>query len=440
MLKESISGVRGIVGEGLTPELILRYCAAFAKILGDGALLVARDSRPSGRAIAKLVNSALQLAGRDVVDIGVQATPTAEIAVKTLDCAGGIVITASHNPAEWNALKFIDNGGIFLDGKGFERLRSAMVNEPRWAKFDKVGGYILNEKAVEYHLDRILRLPFMDYEAIRARKFRVVLDANGGTGAIAALPLLEHLNCEIFELNCDPDGVFRHGAEPTPENLASLERAVVENSADIGLATDPDADRLALVDETGKAIGEEFTLALGVAEAIEHSPGTVVVNLSTSAMVESLGVPVIRTPVGEINVTKKMLELDSPAGGEGNGGLIIPACHPCRDGILAVAVVLNRLTRKGIPLTQAIEEFPKLTMIKTKISFDGTFDKEMTETILRALSPEKIDAADGIRLTWADKWVHVRASNTEPILRIIAEAENLCEAQKLVESVRSTLA
>ncbi|HHS50468.1 MAG TPA: phosphoglucosamine mutase, partial [candidate division Zixibacteria bacterium] len=203
---------------------------------------------------------------------------------------------------------------------------------------------------------------------------------------------------------------------------------------------DPDADRLALVDETGKAIGEEFTLALGVAEAIEHSPGTVVVNLSTSAMVESLGVPVIRTPVGEINVTKKMLELDSPAGGEGNGGLIIPACHPCRDGILAVAVVLNRLTRKGIPLTQAIEEFPKLTMIKTKISFDGTFDKEMTETILRALSPEKIDAADGIRLTWADKWVHVRASNTEPILRIIAEAENLCEAQKLVESVRSTLA
>ncbi|MCK5833435.1 phosphoglucosamine mutase [bacterium] len=440
MLKESISGVRGIVGRGLNPEILLNYCSAFAEILEPGKIVVGRDSRTSGDAISRLVCGTLQLAGREVVDIGIQATPTVEVYVDEIDAAGGIIITASHNPSEWNALKFLGKGGLFLDSLAFTDLQSHIKKQPAWVKFDSIGEIVEGKHPVEKHIDRVLGLPYIDIQSIRKRRFKVVVDANGGTGAIALLPLLVKLNCNIIELNCKPDGFFRHGAEPIPENLTALEKAVISNSADIGFATDPDADRLALVDDLGHAIGEEYTLALGVAEVLHFKPGPVVINLSTSAMVESLDQPVIRMPVGEINVAKKMLEIDSPCGGEGNGGLIVPECHPGRDAILAAAVILNHLARQDKALSEAIACFPKLFMLKTKTPFDGQFDNSVSGKLKSKLNPQGIDLSDGIRFSWHDKWVHVRASNTEPILRIIAEAGEISESEKLISAVKSALA
>jgi len=440
LLKESISGVRGIVGDGLTPELLIAYCSAFARILPRGPIVVGRDSRGSGGAISNLVCGALRLASRDVIDIGVQATPTVEVYVDEVEAAGGIIITASHNPAEWNALKFLGRGGLFLDSKGFEQLLKAKGEKPSWSRYDGVGGYCFREDATEFHIERVLGLRFIDIDRIRSRRFRVVVDANGGTGGVALLPMLHKLNCEVIELNCIPDGNFIHGAEPIPEHLKSLGEEVRRTRADLGLATDPDADRLALVDENGEAIGEEWTLALGVAEVLNFESGPVVVNLSTSAMVEALGRPVFRMPVGEINVVMKMLEIGSPAGGEGNGGLIVPACHPGRDALLAAAVILGRLARIGVSLSESRSAFPRLHMIKTKLTSHRQIDEKLFDELVEKLAPQRTDFSDGIRLSWPERWVHIRSSNTEPIIRIIAEAPNESECRSLIGKVEAAMA
>lgn len=442
MLKESISGVRGIVGDGLTPEVIIQYCAAFAELLPKGAVVVARDSRPSGTAISQFVCSALRLAGRDVLDIGIQSTPTAEIITETSTAAGGIIITASHNPIEWNALKFLKSDGTFLNAEEFEKLLELKNNMPKgnfeWATHDEIGKYKRLYKQQSLHIDAILKLEWLDIEVIRKARFRVVLDSNGGTGAIALLPLLEKLECEVIPLGCAPNGNFKHNPEPRPENLFELCELVRANSADIGLATDPDADRLALVDENGIAIGEEYTLAIGAAEVSEFLGGPVVVNLSTSAMVESLGEQVLRTPVGEINVSKKMLEIGAPVGGEGNGGLIVPACHPGRDGILAAAVILHRLARTGKKLSELASEFPELAMIKEKSSI--FVDYVTVETRLNdGFRNPPMDTSDGVRITTTEGWLHVRASNTEPIMRFIAESNSEEEARNLIEKAKKLL-
>jgi phosphomannomutase len=443
MLKESISGVRGIVGEGLTPEVIIRYCAAFATFLPQGAIIVARDSRPSGAAISDLLCSSLRLAGRDVVAIGIQSTPTAEIITAISEAAGGIIITASHNPIEWNALKFLKSDGTFLNALEIEKLLELKNDMTErnfgWALHDKIGNLSFLEFAEENHVDAILKLEWLDIEAIRKARFKVVLDSNGGTGSIALMPLLEKLGCEVIPLGCTPNGNFKHNPEPRQENLAELCELVRANHADIGLATDPDADRLALVDENGIAIGEEYTLAIGAAEASKFLDGPIVVNLSTSAMVESLGKQVIRTPVGEINVTSKMLEIGAQVGGEGNGGLIIPSCHPGRDGILATAVILNRMARTGKKLSELTSEFPKLTMIKEKSSL--SLDYATVEIRLKeGFENPSTDTSDGVRIITPEGWLHVRASNTEPIMRFIAESENEEKARNLIEKAKKLLA
>jgi len=442
MLKESISGLRGLVGDGLDPEVITAYCAAFSKILPAGPIVIARDSRPSGGPIAQLVCATLKLLGRDTIYVGIQTTPTAEVITERTDAAGGIIITASHNPPEWNALKFVGKDGIFFDTDEFEKLKAVSLEKPNWVAYNAIGGGESLDDAARMHIDAIIWLPWLEAHAIRDARFKVVVDANGGTGSIVLLPLLEKLGCEVISIGCEPDGVFIHPPEPIPENLKSLEQKVKENGADIGFATDPDADRLALVDETGKAIGEEYTLAIGAAEVLEYNPGPVVVNLSTSAMVESLGQPVFRTPVGEINVARKMLEIDSPVGGEGNGGLIIPACHPGRDGPLAAAVILHRMARTGKKLSELTAEFPKLYMIKTKISHTGfgqVTDPPIREKIENVFAPIDINTTDGIRITVTGGWLHIRESNTEPILRIIAEADSEALARGLVDKARRLL-
>ena len=437
VLKESISGVRGVVGEGLTPEVLINYCGAFSATLSDGPIVVGRDSRPSGEAISRVVCGALQLAGRDVVDIGIQTTPTVELYTELIGAAGGVIVTASHNPAQWNALKFIEKGGLFLSVEGFARLLSKKEEAAKWARFDRIGKRETATDAAARHIDEILRLNWLDAAAIRDAHLRVVVDANGGTGGIVLLPLLEKLGCEVFPIACEPDGNFRHEPEPIPKNLASLEEAVKKHSADIGLATDPDADRLALVDESGHAIGEEYTLAIGAAEVLDFVPGAVVVNLSTSAMIEVLGAPVLRTPVGEINVSRKMLEIGSPVGGEGNGGLIVPECHAGRDGSLAAAVILHRMARTGKSLSKLAAEFPKLHIVKTKVASTAPLDETCYKRLIKKLAPKSVDTTDGIRMTVEGGWVHVRASNTEPVIRIIAEAQTEYDAEALIEKARS---
>jgi phosphomannomutase len=356
-----------------------------------------------------------------------------------IGAAGGVIVTASHNPSQWNALKFLEKGGLFLDVDGFNRLMSEKDEPTQWARFDRIGGYSIASEAARIHVDKVLWLGWLEAATVRDAKLRVVVDANGGTGAITLLPLLEKLGCETIPIACEPDGDFRHEPEPIPANLSALERAVLEHSADIGLATDPDADRLALVDANGRAIGEEFTLAIGAAEVINFVPGPIVVNLSTSAMVESIGQRVERTPVGEINVSRRMLDIGSPVGGEGNGGLIVPACHPGRDATLAAAVVLHRMARTGKSLSQLAAEFPHLYMVKTKV--ETTFSVEDNiDRLTEEFSPESIDTTDGVRITTADGWVHVRASNTEPVIRIIAESSSKSKAEKLVRKAISVLA
>ncbi len=438
MLKESISGVRGIVGEGFTPEVIVDYCRAFSELLAEGPIIIARDSRPHGKVISELASAAFRLAGRDIIDIGIQSTPTAEVVVERTNAAGGIIITASHNPIEWNALKFLKSDGMFLDALDFQKLLTLKNQSFRWAIHDEIGKYEFLEDAQNYHIDSIIWLPWLDGETIRKANFKVVLDSNGGTGSIALLPLLEKLNCEVIELCCSPNGIFEHEAEPRPENLRKLSELVIEHSANIGLATDPDADRLALVDEKGVAIGEEYTLAIGASEVADFVEGPIVTNLSTSAMVESLGREVVRTPVGEINVSSKMMEIGSPVGGEGNGGLIVPACHPGRDGILATAVILHRMARRGKKLSELAGDFPKLTMIKEKTRAEIEYD-ELANLILDEFDVEQLDRTDGVRVVTADGWLHVRASNTEPIMRFIAESEDEERARRLIDRAKKLI-
>ncbi len=442
MLKESISGVRGIVGGSLDSEVIARYSAAFANIMPPGEIIIARDSRPSGEKIAREICGILNRAGRDTVDIGIQATPTAEIVTAETDAIGGIIITASHNPIEWNGMKFLNDCGMFLGAEDFEMLRTTAAKTELPSE-DATGISEIMPDAERFHINAILDLPWLDKEAIRKAKITVALDANGGTGSVVLLPLLEKLECRVIPIGCDADGLFCHNPEPRAEYLIELEKTVKDYGADIGLATDPDADRLALVDESGSAISEEYTLAIGAAEVLHFEPGPVVVNLSTSAMVESLGQPVIRTPVGEINVSRKMLEVGSPVGGEGNGGLIVPACHPGRDGLLAAAVIIYRMARTGKKLSQLAAEFPKLYMIKDKIEIHDKISvgsiHELPPLFEETFSPKAIDTTDGIRLTLENGWLHIRASNTEPVIRIIAEAESKELAKEIVEKARRLL-
>ncbi len=435
MLKESISGVRGIVGEDLTPEIIIYYCHAFSALLPQGPIVVARDSRPHGEAIASLVSSVLRLAGRDIIDIGIQSTPTAEVVTERTKSAGGIIITASHNPIEWNAMKFIKSDGLFLNAVEVDKLLTLKQQNLKWATFDKCGSYEFLKNGQNYHIDAVIWLPWLDAEIIRKSGFKVVLDANGGTGAIAMIPLLDKLGCDVIQYNCAPNGRFHHEPEPRSENLSDLSAMVISHNADIGLATDPDADRLALVDENGVAIGEEYTLAIGSAEVAEFMEGPIVVNLSTSAMVESLGREIIRTPVGEINVSMKMLEIESPVGGEGNGGLIVPACHPGRDGILAAAVILHRMARTGKKLSRLANEFPKLFMIKDKTESSMSYSP-LEELLRDAFKIKDIDRTDGVRITMDDGWLHIRASNTEPIMRLIAESESEERTREIIDRAK----
>lgn len=443
----SVSGIRGIVGEALTPEVVATYAAAHGAAAkartGRSAVVLGRDARVSGPFLACAAEAGLRSVGCEVVDVGMACTPTILLAIEDEAAAGGIALTASHNPAPWNALKLASDRGMFLTpAQGSEVL--AMVAEGRIprADWDGAGGRRSRDGATERHVARILADALVDVEAVRARGFHVVLDTCAGVGSLPTLPLLEALGVEVEGLHLEPTGRFPRDPEPTAANLAELAGRVRETGADLGLAIDPDGDRLALVDERGEALGEDLTLALVADYVLGRRKGTVVTNLSTSQVLdrvaESHGVSVVRTAVGEVNVALGMIEADSPIGGEGNGGVIYPALHHTRDAPVGVALLLSHLARGDRALSAAAAGFPAYTIVKAKVPLERIDGDALLARAERELGGTLFDRTDGLKVLWPEReeWLHLRKSGTEPILRLIAEAPAAAAAERLLERAR----
>ena len=436
-LMVSASGVRGIVGEALTPEVVLRVAAAHSSFLRQGPVVVGGDTRPSGAWVSRLVQAVLLASGRDAIDVGIAPTPTVLFAIRHHGAAGGIAVTASHNPAPWNALKLFGPGGTFLTPAQSEEVaRRAREGSHVWVRHDSLGSYRSDGEAIRRHREAILALPGLSPDRIRGKRFRVAVDATNGAGSIAAPALLEALGCEVHAIHCTPDGNFPRVPEPLPENLGDLGEAVRRHRAAVGFAYDPDADRLAIVDEQGKPIGEERTLQIAVDWALARTPGTVVVNASTSMGVEAIakrrGSTVLRSRVGEAHVAQLLLEREGVIGGEGNGGVIYPALHATRDGILAAAITLDWLAQDPRPLSARIAEMPPLVMVKRAVHLRLTDGAALTQELTRAFPDAERNVLDGEKYLWEDGWVQVRASGTEPIVRIMAEAGTRDRADDLV--------
>jgi phosphomannomutase len=444
VLMRSVSGIRGIVGPAFSPSLVVNYVNAFVQLTKAKKVIVGRDTRPTGPMIENLVASACAASGAEAVMLGIASTPTVEMEVIQSRAGGGIIITASHNPIEWNALKFLTHEGIFLD-EGQVKELFALVDNNRfdWKDHSQVQPVTFRSGADDRHIQAVLDLPFIKPDLIRSKKFRIGYDAVNGAGSLIIPQLLKALGCEIEAINIEPNGIFPHGAEPTPENLGQLEELVARKKCHAGFATDPDADRCAIVSDAGKALGEEYTLALATLLVLEHKKGPVAVNLSTSRMVDDIaakyGVPVLRTKVGEINVTVGMRANHSVIGGEGNGGVILPDLHYGRDGILAVAMTLQLMAEKGIALSKIAAEFPSYWIEKQKFSVAGKKMEVIIGRLLAKFPDAKCDQQDGIRFEWARSWVHLRASNTEPVVRVIAEAPDRAQAEKLCKAIEEEL-
>jgi len=442
-----VSGIRGRVGEALTPEVVARYAAGFGAWASrrghSNRVVVGRDSRVSGPLFHRVVLSALQSVGCDIIDIGLTTTPTCQLAVEHHHAAGGLMISASHNPIEWNALKCIGPTGLFLENAEGVEMRALIDKGIPRATWDKLGTIEEDSRAVERHIDRVLSIPYLDVEGIRRRQFHVALDCVRGAGAVIMPALLERLGCRVSAINLETDGRFPRPPEPVPENLGDLERLVLETGAAIGFAVDPDVDRLALVSDAGKAIGEDFTLALAARLVLRHRPGSVVTNLSTSRLIEDVAaaakVPVVRAPVGEVNVAVRMRDDGAPIGGEGNGGVILTEVHLGRDAPIGAALLLQLLHEENKSLSQIVSELPRYVIVKDKLDRpDASLDT--VYHALRAAFPDAVaDTQDGLRLSWSDRWVHVRPSGTEPIVRVIAEAPSDTEARELVRRSRLPL-
>ncbi len=426
-LKVGVSGIRGIVGESLTPETAVRFAMAFGTLIGRRRVVIGRDTRPSGQAISFAIASGLMAAGCEVVDLGIVSTPGLSLMIGELDAGGGAMITASHNQREWNGIKFFRPDGVDLNAEQGARLKQIWTS----GEFELVGGpdypKLLHDDTVHTrHVGKVLQT--IDRQRIIDRKLKVVLDCVHGAGAVAAPGLLRALGCQVQVLGGEPDGLFDHPPEPIIENLDGLCQAVRKAGADVGLALDPDADRLALVDEKGTFIGEEYTLALCALHRLSQQPGPVALNLSSSRMTCDIAArheqPCYLTPVGEVNVADRMIAENCVIGGEGNGGIIDPRICPIRNSFAGIALVLELLAERNQPLSSIVAELPRYTMVKRK----GEATQEAIASLLDRLPEEfpdaKVDTQDGIRLDWPEGWVHVRGSNTEPIYRSIGESEN----------------
>jgi len=432
----SISGVRGVVGDGLTPQLILNFTQAFAAYIGSGKVVVGRDSRVTGPMVKHAVFSGLLAAGCDVIDIGMCPTPTVQMAVEQLRARGGISITASHNPIEWNALKLIDSSGLFFDEiQGNKVIKFVEQNHFQNVAWDQVGKIELNDQAIDHHINSILKLKLIDPDRIAAKKLKVVVDCVNGAGATILPQLLEKLGCEAIFINKEPTGLFPRAPEPLPENLKELCKKVKAVKADIGFAVDPDVDRLAIVSEKGVPLGEEYTLALAVDYVLQNKNGPVVVNASVSMAIDDIAAKynaaVIRTKVGEIFVSQKMKEVNAAIGGEGNGGVILPELHLGRDAPVGIALTLQQLALFEGKISELYRSLPQYHISKNRIELTDIKVSDLLDAIIEIYKKQQIDLTDGIKILWRNRWVQIRPSNTEPIIRIYSEAKTAEEANAL---------
>lgn len=457
-LVKSISGIRGTIGgfpgEGLSPLDIVKFTASYAAFISSTLddsqkrlIVVGRDARVSGPMVSQLVINTLVGMGFDVVNIGLASTPTTEIAV-TGECAcGGIIITASHNPAQWNALKLLNSNGEFLsDAEGKEVLRRADENDYTFAPVEALGHVYTNDTYLMRHIDSVLRLNLVDVEAIKKANFKVAVDAVNSVGGIAIPSLLRALGVkDIIELNCEPTGRFAHNPEPIPENLTQISDLMRNAGADVGFVVDPDVDRLAIVMENGEMFVEEYTLVSIADYVLSHTPGSTVSNLSSSRALRDVtnnhGCSYTAAAVGEVNVVTKMKETGAIIGGEGNGGVIYPESHYGRDALVGVALFLTLLAKSGKTVSQLKATYPQYAIAKNKIQLTPEID---VDAILLAVKDkyksERITDIDGVKIDFEDSWVHLRKSNTEPIIRIYAEAHTMAEADALAQSIKDVIA
>jgi phosphomannomutase len=438
----SVSGIRGIVGQGLTPAAVLAYAASLATHTEGGRIVLSNDGRPSGSLLRHAALAGLLGAGCEVNDVGVAPTPTFGLAVKRLQAAGGIQITASHNPAPWNGLKLFGPQGSVLSAAQGERIQEIFERgQLRMAAWDCLGSLADCPHALDWHCERVLQL--VDVVRIRSRQINVFVDANGGAGGPLARQLLESLQCRSTIQGGFADGFFAHEPEPTEVNVRAICPLVPAANAAIGFVLDPDADRLAIIDEAGRYIGEELTLALAVLCRLQEEPGPVVINMSTSRLVEDIarqfGVPCHRAAVGEANVVAMMNEVGAVIGGEGNGGVIDPRVGWVRDPFIGMGLILNLLAQTGKPLSALVASLPAYTIVKDKYTVARERLPQMFDALSERWPQAQTNRADGLRLDWGDCWVHVRPSNTEPIVRVIAEATRTTDAEQLCREVGKLL-
>ncbi|MHC4574587.1 MAG: phosphoglucosamine mutase [Planctomycetota bacterium] len=442
----SVSGMRGVVGETLTPSIAAEYGGAFGTFLRNRqtskgerlSVCIGRDSRPSGPALQSAVTEGLCSVGIDVIDLGIVTTPGVGIMIGKLACNGGIVVTASHNPAHYNGIKLLLDNGMAPPPDAAEQIRQYFFDK-NFAAVEPsgYGKLTLNGETDAVHVARVLAI--IDQETIAAKKFRVALDSVNGAGGGVTKRLLAELNCKIIAINDQPTGLFPHAPEPTAQNITTLCEVVQKEKAEIGFAQDPDADRLAIIDETGAYVGEEYTLALAAKYVFSRRTGRAATNLSTSRMIDDIaakaGGLVIRTPVGEANVAAAMLEHNCVIGGEGNGGVIDLAVGPIRDSLVGIALILQLMAQTEKTIGQLVREIPRYYIIKDKFAADQSQAQHMFNSAKKIFAGAKLDTSDGCRFDFDDGWLHVRTSNTEPVIRVIAEAKNRQVAQGYVDKI-----
>ncbi len=452
-LIKSISGIRGTIGgkpgDNLTPADIVKFVTGYATyIISENnkgialKVIVGRDARVSGVMVNSLVCGTLMGMGIDVIDLGLSTTPTVEVAITSYKADGGIILTASHNPGEWNALKLLNSKGEFLDADaGAKVLENAESQVVEYSKVNSLGSYTLDNTFIDKHIKMVLDLPLVDIEAIRKANFRVAIDAVNSTGGIAIPRLLNALGAEdVIELYCEPTGLFPHNPEPLPEHLHELSKIVVDNKAHVGFVVDPDVDRLAIVSENGQMFGEEYTLVAVADYVLSHTPGNTVSNMSSTRalrdVTEAKGQSYSASAVGEVNVVQMMKDTNAVIGGEGNGGVIYPELHYGRDALVGIALFLTHLAKTGLSCSQLRATYPDYTISKNKITLSPGMD---TDLILRKVQEkyknQPNSTNDGVKIEFGNEWVHLRKSNTEPIIRIYVESVSAAKAEELAEKI-----
>ncbi len=436
-LIKSISGIRGIVGDGLDPQLLVKFTSAFAEFCGNGKIILGRDSRITGDYFSKIVAGTLIAKGCEVIDIGIVPTPTVQIYVEEEKAQGGIMISASHNPNEWNALKLLNSEGTFLTPQEAKKFLEFENNyEPSFKKWNEIGKYKKIDSAYLLHINKILSLDLIDVEKIKHKKFKVLVDCVNGAGVEVVPYLLELLGCEISKLNCDKTGIFPRNPEPVPDNLHEIISIAKAGNFDLTIVVDPDVDRLVLIMDNGEPFIEEYTVVLATDFVLSKKKGSVCVNLSTTKAVEDIAkkynVPLYRTPVGEINVVEGMKKYNSIIGGEGSGGVIFPELHYGRDALVGIAFTLQYLAEKNKKLSEIKNSFPQYFIVKDKFEIKSISPDEIIQKFKAQFQNNQLNEDDGLRIDFEDHWIHIRKSNTEPIIRLIVEAESEKKALELM--------